>query len=191
MKWSTDNGQTWNDFLPDTGSQVVLTVTLDNDFSDYLNSYDWAEIRRRVQKDDSISPASYITSRVHSYEDQKDIRRAFIEGISALEIALKSHVDDRDKNGDFSEHINQFRDKNRIPTQFVIMALHKGTISKKDIKSVIKAIKIRNKIIHENYEPRFDEIQYLYTLCRVLPKILPGPSKWKFPSIHHGNQLLP
>jgi hypothetical protein len=57
-----------------------------------------------------------------------------------------------------------------------------------DVELAIKAIDIRNNIVHEGYNPPEDAEKYLKALLRTAAALLPNP-RVKFPSDTRANKL--
>jgi hypothetical protein len=77
-----------------------------------------------------------------------------------------------------------------LQTQITMVALSVGEASTQDIEHTIKAIKMRNDVIHEGWDPTENAKDELAGLLRTVSTLLPGP-RFRFPQLHSGNTLAP
>jgi hypothetical protein len=71
-----------------------------------------------------------------------------------------------------------------------MVALSVGKASTEDVEHSIKAIKMRNDVIHEGWDPTEKAKDELDGLLRTVSALLPGP-RFRFPSTHSGNTVAP
>jgi hypothetical protein len=62
-----------------------------------------------------------------------------------------------------------------LPAQLIVVAAVVGGISDEDLTLAMKAIGIRNDVIHDGWNPQEDQISELLGLLRVAGKLLQGP----------------
>ena len=75
-----------------------------------------------------------------------------------------------------------------LKAKMVAVASLAGVASDEDVKSAVRAIELRNELVHEGKSITEAEKPLLYALIRVTSGLLSeGP--FKFPSIFQGNQL--
>lgn len=190
-EWSLDNGKTWQPFVPnDPVGSVHITIELSKKrFMDYISKEDWQCLTSYYEKGYSPPPSANILLRTHELLDQGNLRQAFIEGITALEVALSEFMRDRLNGRDaLQKSLGNFFDlrlQSQLTSVAVALALDLG-----DIESAIEAITIRNKIVHEGYDPPSSFKDKLQGLMNVTARLISGPNI-KFPTINPGNAIRP
>lgn len=188
MKWSLDDGKTWNPFLPDA-PVVTLMATVRQNFGEYLTEEDWQELEGVVREGYEPTLAALLLGRAHQLSDQGNLRYGFVEGVSALEAALDEFVRQRLRGADSLLESMQAFWTLPLPAQLTTV----GTtlrISLQDIEDTIKAIDIRNKVIHEGFNPPGDTKIKLSRLLKTAAALLSGP-RFKFPFANSGNAIMP
>jgi hypothetical protein len=187
LKWSPD-GQIWEDFLPDE-AVTKITARLQRHFPGYLTEEGWQELREVAREGYEPSLGAVILSRTHQLLDQGNMRHAVIEGVIALEVALSELI--RRKLGaaeSLIERMSAFWNL-PLPSQLVSIAAPLGTVSSQDIEDTVRAIEMRNKVIHQGWNPPDDAAVALSGLLRTVAALLSGP-RFRFPSGHFGNSLM-
>jgi hypothetical protein len=189
MKYSLDNGKTWKEFLPDEERHVIhLESTISEDYSDYISKTDWNLIKALYKSDFKPSTASIFLTQSIATFDKGDLKKAFIEAVTTLEIAIEQTIN---KNTNITNSIlKSIQSFNSIPrtTQFSIIALL-NNIDSKEIENSLQAIEIRNKIVHDGYNPKKGEHNYFKSLILSISKIIKEPVI-KFPSKNRGNAIM-
>lgn len=186
-QWSLDDGETWTDFVPDH-PMVTLTTVVQfglQPYRVYLSKEDYQEIPRNVGEDPS--PAARRLSRSHESLDQGDLRNALLEGATAAELAVSEFI--RRK---FPKDYSILGSFSNVPlrVQLAVLAAAAGRSSAEDIEHSEKAIDMRNKVVHEGWNPTDDAEIEVSGLHRTVAVLLSGPD-FRFPSIDGGNTLAP
>jgi hypothetical protein len=106
---------------------------------------------------------------------------SFIEGISALELAIKEFIDLKtSKNNVVSQSMKKLSGIS-METRVVSVTTAMGSIPLGDIENTIRAIDIRNKIVHEGlYSLGTDSKRILMSLFKTISSLILGP-EFKFP----------
>ena len=189
MKWSTDDGKTWFAFQPDEKQSGPIVVTTRDDHSDFLvTKLEWNRLQEIMASNYQPSLAATILARTHEYLAQEQLRSAFIEGVSGLELALNEFI--KEKLRDSSTLMNSMSRFWQLPlkTQLVSVGSALGSISSEDLESTLSAIETRNNIVHEGYEPSENQKKQLLSLLKTVSMLLRGPGL-KFPPAYSGNRL--
>jgi len=188
LKWSLDGGKTWVPFVPNK-PVIMLTSTIRRSYSEYLTKEDWQELAKVSRKRYEPSPAAFILSLAHQFLDQGNLKHAFIEGVSALEIALNELI--RQKLNDADSLLDSMRAfwNLPLPAQVTAVATTLGKISLKDMEHTINAIDIRNKVIHEGWDPPDNTKVELSGLLNTAAVLLSGP-RFRFPTVNPGNTKM-
>jgi hypothetical protein len=150
MKWSMDNENTCYPFIPSRGTRASrrFRVSGEEFFEQFILKNDWQALSEFINSHYEPPVAAILLSRAHQFGDLGDLRSGFIEGISALELAIKKYIQSKISNSDtILQSIYQFWD---MPIKSKVIAITSGigTIRISDIESTIKATDIRNKIAH-------------------------------------------
>ena len=189
LKYSLDNGTTWNKFEPDK-SIVRIRVTLNEDFAGYLTEKDRKEVAKVVQKGYEPTLAGQILCRAQQFADQDNLKYAFTEGVLALELAISEFVK---KNlqvvPSLLGEISSFW-KLPLRAQLVSVAAISERIPTEHIEKAIEAIKIRNELVHEGSVPPSNAIDKLYGLLNATAALISGP-KFRLLSANPGNVNQP
>lgn len=187
LHWSNDGGSTWNRFKP--GELSVHISAGGRNFEEYVTAKDWNEIKTGFSSTRIASLASIILLGAHEFEDQEQYRQAFIEGTTALEIAINEYIRKRTTVNPIIDSVQPFFSL-PIHTQLSTLAVGCNLINNDDVNYAIAAIRIRNEIVHEGKHPSDDNVKLLPPLFRVVAAFLEDGT-YKFPSINGGNVQYP
>lgn len=191
LKWSLDEGETRAHFEPDKRiAYLGVTLHIDKDFREYLTKDDWQELREASQQRYEPSLSAKLLARSHQFLNQDNLKHAFIEGVSALEIALGEFIRQKlDNNKSLAEDMQSFWQL-PLKAQMVTILSVLGTVQLGNVEVTADAIEIRNKVVHEGLEPDEEAKHALSGLLRTAAALLPGP-RFRFPSINPGNAMRP
>jgi len=193
MKWSNDEGMTWNDFKP---TQLVMISkaymgSKQNYIKDYLTKKDWEKLNLEVNAEFQYSLSKELCVKAWQHFDQKDIKHAIIEGVTALEVCISEIINQGlvrlnttiDKIEDFKH--------SRLATKLTIVCSLKPIVTETELSHSIEIYNIRNKLVHEGEEPpEWGKIQPKFkSLLNTISK-LTMDKKFKFPSANPGNACL-
>ena len=186
LSWSLDNGQTWQELLPEKPVSTFRVAVGARDRN--ISFQDWQELQRAVEEGYHPSVAAQITSDAHSLLDGGDLKHALIEGVTALEVAIKQFIDRKTKAGNVpGEELKAFWDLPR-KTQLAALAVNMAGLDPNDLALALQAIEMRNDVVHEGYVPPPDTQGMVAALLRVTSTFLQGPP-FKFPSIRQAKHL--
>jgi hypothetical protein len=188
LKWSLDGGEHWAPFCPDK-PVVQLRGRMRRTYPGYLTEEDWQELAQTAQQEYEPSTAAYILARTHQLLDQDNLKHALIEGVSALELALSEFIRRKLHDSDLLvESIKAFWNS-PLHSRVVSLAPILDTLSLQDIEHTVKAIKMRNEVVHEGWSPTDDAKVELSGLLHTVAALLTGP-RFKFPSAKPGNAIM-
>jgi hypothetical protein len=190
MQYSLDNGKTWKTFLPDEERHVVhLESNISDDYSDYISQNDWYDIKALYKSDFKATIASVFLTQANSTYDNGDLKKAFIETVTALEIAIEQVINKNPKiTNSILKSIQSFKSIPRN-SQFSLIAMLCENIYSNEIENSLKAIDIRNSIVHNGYNPKATDSKYLKSLLFSISKIIKEPVT-KLPSVNRGNAIM-
>ena len=132
--------------------------------------------------------ATFILTRSHQLLDQKNIKHALIEGVSALEIAINNFIREKLDREDYNRGIMQKFDELPLPTKITTISTFNEEINHDDLNHTINAIDMRNKVVHEGREPIEETEVDLSRLIKIVGQLLSGP-RFRFPSANPGNLI--
>lgn len=188
IEWSDVEGKTWNAFEPDNKHATIsVEMSSPKSFPKLITKQDWKKLEEYLKEDHKESLAAITLARTHQYIVQRDIRHAFFEGVTSLELSIEEFMRYRIKNNKlFNDNIKGFW---ALPIRTKIISIATVLdLSTTDIENTVTAISWRNKIIHDGWAPEFYEAKkYLESLLRVTSKLLTGPP-FKFPN--YGGQVI-
>lgn len=187
LKWSLDDRRTWKDFVPD--QRVVRITATISSFRGYLTEKDWNELEKTVHEGYEPTLAAIILSRTHQFLDQGNLKHALIEGVTALELVINEFISLRLHGADtLSGSMKAFWEM-PLRAQAVSVATILGNIPAQDIEYVIKAIDMRNKVVHEGWDPPEDAKVQLRGLLNTVAAMLSGP-RFRFLTANPGNAIM-
>lgn len=190
LHWSNNKGKSWNRFIP-TQQGFTFRIIVGRDFTHYLTKEDWKNIKLTFDPDKDFSLAAATLSKAHEFWGNGHLRQAFIEGVSALELALGDIF--RKKQKDYqalSAHAQSFF-KLPNPVKLTILGSLMEIVSEKILEAAVGAIKIRNDIVHKGYTPSDQKSREFLDGLFATVAVLLETGEFKFPFLISGNQQLP
>jgi len=194
LRWSFDEGKSWSSFVPNerksTSHQTISLASDDAFRQEFLTHEDWLEISKVVNENYEPSPAAFVLTRAYQLLDQGHLREAFIEGVTALEVALDDYIrQHRGSSKTVTGHIEQFQGL-PLPVRVAAVAVISGSISESDVEDTATAYKVRNLVVHEGKRPSDGDESKLVVLLKTAGALIPGP-KFRFLTVHMQNSLDP
>ena len=192
LKWSLDGGRTWRPFIPNEIKIGPITLTILEDFTSYLTEKDWKELEKVFNGGYEPSLACLLISRAHALLNQGNLKYAFIEGVSALEIALSEFIKRNAPQlpDPLVNYLKLHFRKMPIKARLMIVATASGKIPTEDLEKAIKAIDIRHDIVHKGRDPPADSKEMVRALLNAAAALVTGP-KFRFLSANPGNAIKP
>lgn len=186
LQWCLKEDEEWENFLPtDKGETIAATL---GDFSEYLSKEDWDKIRTTADLNNDTSLASKILGRANELLDNEQLRQAFVEATTAAELAVYRHIKLKSNIIGIDEtHLKQFFELPLIK-QLAITTIISEVTSGELIKKALKAIEIRNKIVHEGFHPDATDTEALKSLFCIVAALL--NIRHKFPGLNSGSNKL-
>lgn len=190
LHWSLDEGRTWTAFVPDDRTVYVrVTMPAMRDFGEYLTSDDWQELEAVNQQVHEVSLAASLLSKAHERLDQGDLKHALVEGVSALQVALREFVRRRScMDRHLAKEMQAFWE---LPLRAQLIAIV-ATLDETrcdDLRLAVRAIEMRNKVVHDGCTPPGDAGRQITGLLQTISVLLPG-RRFKFPRVNSGNKLM-
>lgn len=190
ISWS-DSGASWRNFRP-TESEATFESSMlpGRGYSEYLTEEDWRRLQKSFTPSQQVSLALRLSGRAHELYDSGHIRESFVQGVTALELAMNDQMQRGSKgNEQISKSLSQFLTL-PLPTQVSVLATVTGISKTIRLDGVLQAIDIRNKIVHEGYSPSEGNKHLLFTLLQGVAAFL-GLDEHKTPVLEPTNALSP
>jgi hypothetical protein len=193
VRWSVDGGKSWSTFIPNEriafGAKWNIVIPRDETFKrELLTRDDWFALADEVNSDYYPALAPLLISRAYQLCDEGHLRQSFIEGVTALEVALDEHIKQkRAAYAAIAGYVMQFQAL-PLPAKVATVATLSGTVSSNDVEATIAAYKIRNDIVHDGMNPSEDDESKLLALLRTAASLIGGP-KFRFLKFHTQNAL--
>ena len=191
MKWSLDEGKTWADFIADVElGMISVTMASDRSFREFISKEDWKEVAQQIREGYKPSGAAFILAKAYQLLDEGNLKYALIEGVSALELALGEFIRQKLRNDKYL--VDEIKAFWNLPSrsQLAAMAVGRDRISLEQVKGSLEAVEMRNKVIHEGWNPPDDAKAKLSTLLETVAEFLAGP-RFRFPPGNSGNATKP
>ena len=188
LRWSLDGGATWSDFVPETPT-VYLTSTVRQTFDEYMTKDDWDDLAEILNSGYEPSQGCLLLMQAHRSKDQGDTVYAFVEGVTALEVAIAEAVRRNVTSKALTHSIQSFWTL-KLPAQLALIASIAADVTHDDIEHAATAVGIRNKIVHDGKKPSANADKHLAGLFRTVAALLSGPTCC-FPSANPGNLVQP
>jgi len=190
MEYSLDNGNSWNDFVPDRPVMRGISF-LAGSFPYYLSEKDWLQIKKTANEKYDPSIAEITLNQACHYLDQGHLKHAIIEGITALELSIEEFFQKKlQNNNSLIAKLGEFKQLH-LPTKMTMLATSLNVPNDK-IETVSEIIKIRNNIAHRGIgtESNLEVRRKLITMLNVVSTIIYG-IEYRFPRANHGNSIRP
>lgn len=175
LEYKLGGQEKWKDFLPTRPSETATftTTTSEEEWSKFLTQQDWKEIQELVYSETQPSSMSEVyLIKTHKLTDQEKFRRAFISGVTALELACDNLIEEQLEGLNFKNNVkNKFEQGLSLKDQMTILA-NKKDINGPEIAKAREAVKIRNDIIHEGKSPPKNPEDQLRALIVVVSKLM-------------------
>lgn len=178
LQWTLDKGATWRDFLPDeykvsVGTFLRLSLTK-RDKPATVRAI-WNEIEQAVN--DSYEPPLPLQVLAGAYQlrEQDKLKHALIDAVTALEIALDDYIRNNAQGTEKIEKLaNNFSEGSSIPAKALAVLRLTGKVTINELDMVLKAVTVRNDIVHKGAELPENASKLLDALLRATDTILPG-----------------
>lgn len=188
LRWWDDGKQCWYRFLPtNSGASVAIQPLPGRGFEEYLTEADW----RRLQSTrcfDNISTELQLLGNAARSLDSGDYRQAFVEVISALELAISNRLSSQNKS--IKSAIQSFRDRETRSAHVAVILLVLGA-PENETETALRAVKLRNDVVHEGYQPTESDAQMIRGVIQTIRRIS-GTEEIKTPVLDLSfNKLFP
>ena len=191
LLWSED-GEQWDRFAPtELQAMVYVSKLPGRGYEEYLTKADWECLSNSFNPYESPSLAAVILGRAHEFYDSGELRQSFVEGVTALEVALSEYVSKKlvHHPQTLVAASNILNDsKTGVQEKFTWVSAISGLISDEAFAKTIEAIKTRNDIIHKGFMPNVSAGKALRVLFETV-KVFLCLDEYKFPVLTNSNML--
>lgn len=156
-------------------------------YGEYLSKEDWENIKSTSDLNAGPHLATIILGRANELLDAGHLRQAFVEAGSAAELAVNKYLLSKGEAlGVSGASIAQFFDL-PLSKQIAITVTIARLSPKEVLSEALRAIDIRNKIVHEGKQPSDKDAGCLVSLMQVVATLL--ETEHKFPVLTSSNRL--
>ena len=190
-RYSIDNEETWDDFVPDMIREARLFIETQSDFSSYISKKDWNALDNIDLSEFKSTLAVKLLQAAHQLKDEENYKQAIIEAHISLEVAISDFFKNRLS---LSKHIRKSMEtfgQLKTKPQLATISSLIGGLSEKDIENAVSVVEIRNKIVHDGFSPKndFDTRKKLESMFTIIAKLI-SDKPIRFPSASTSNKLL-
>lgn len=186
LKWWHEEKQGWFWVLPTRcGINITVQTPPDNYFNQYLTEADWRRLQAgRCLVD--VSTELQLLANAGKSLDSGDYRQSFVEVLSALELTISRRL--ASQNEKIKAATDSFLDGETRSAHIAVVMLMIGA-PEQDIETALKAVNIRNRVVHEGYQPTESDGRILREVMQAIRKI--GKlDELKSPSLDFGYNTL-
>jgi hypothetical protein len=187
MKWSLNESGPWRSFIPDQRLQIATAIAPDpRQFAEFLTESDWSNIPEFINNQYEPTTAARLLMQTHEYVEKGDVKNALIEGVASLELAIAQLVRTKLKSPSLDSSVNSFLDSS---TRAQLVGIAAGLAGlEENLDHAIEAINLRNKVVHEGWNPSDTALTEVKGLIKTVSTLL--GSKFKFPKEYSGNIIM-
>jgi hypothetical protein len=191
LSWSENNGKSWKRFKPTDLSQTIKVEGLPGrGFAEYITKKDWNRIKKSFDPYQDTPIALTVLGRAHELSDTGNIRESFIQGVTALELAIDTYTKKIFSNNHETEKLLNHFESMPLKLKTLIIAKMVQSLPDDIIDKALSAIDIRNAIVHEGKHPDYQEKKNFSALLECTA-IFIGLDEFKVPILFPGNHLSP
>jgi hypothetical protein len=187
LLWWNEKTQDWRRFLPtNSGAMITPERPPGRGYAEYLTEEDWRRFQRTRCLADVSTEVQLLGNATRAL-DFGEYRQAFIEVMSALELVVARRLT---STSDLTKRaIQSFLDRETQSAQVAVVLLATGAHSV-EIEQALHALKVRNRVAHEGYQPTPAEAAELRTVVKTIQR-LAGLEEIKSPVLTATNSLSP
>lgn len=189
LEWSI-NDINWDPFIPNEHQLTfhVGSIGGGRQYLELIAEKDWAVLQEAATARYDPSEASLLLARAHELFDRGSHRHAFIEAVTALEVAIGELIA-RNLGATPPKEVEDFSSQ-LVKRQLVAVSATSGLLDASDLDAALKAITIRNEIAHDGKMYGAEKRNEFMGLLEVVSKIVGGVAL-KLPSPDGGNLAMP
>lgn len=179
MRWKLIEDANFKEFIPNErkNEPIVVKVRAYNS-NDWLTKEDWVSIEKLMSNGYEPTFACKLLSRAHEFAKQRNWNSAFVEGVTALEVAVDEwfnrSIGDDKVIKDSMKMFWELPLRTRVTN--VILGYKENELNVFELlKGTYKAIEIRNKIVHDGYSSIKTDYSFLRPMFSIIKLLLENP----------------
>jgi hypothetical protein len=162
-----------------------VSVSSPEKLAEYLTEEDWRTIQSSFDPKAEQPLASRQFVRAQELMDGGHLAEAVIQAVTGIELAIEYFARSR---GVDTVAAQQFFD---LPIKVQLAILAAGLVAPTTLDKAVRAIELRNGIVHEGIRPERDPTESLVGELTKCGQALLGTSRFKTPELNLGNRLSP
>lgn len=191
LKWRENVDAEWLPFLPDECRTTVISRLLgSDDYTEFLTQEDWRQIQVALNELPSPPLALRIAGRAHELSSLGFESEAYIQAVTALELALEWFLDVRAQEyGQAAVATLRSFATQGLSYQLTVVAAASGKIDSATLDAAVRGITTRNDIVHQAKLTTGLDVGDLRAIRKCVQFLLDLP-KLKSPHYSGGNEVL-
>lgn len=192
LQWREKADQPWRKFRPTRHSHMIAVEALPGRADkEYLTEKDWRRIQQTFSPTQSVPLALRLIGRAHELRDAGHEHEAFVQAATAAEVAVEHFITTRTKNlsEDTGSSVRQLL-KLPLKSQVSVLATSTASIPEAVLNGALRAIDVRNAIVHEGVKPNDPGRETFLALLDCVEALL-ELEELKTPVLYAGNGLSP
>ena len=189
LHWREGQDLSWRKFRPtDLSSGMVVQPLPGRACGEYLTESDWRYIQQTFNPNATVPLALRLIGRAHELRDAEHVNEAFVQAVSGVEIAIEHFLATRAQGQ--AEGVVFFQRFADLPlkTRLSVLATAAALVPQSTLEDALKAIDLRNEIVHEGKQPNDPNRQKFLSLVECAKALL-GLDELKTPVLYPGNRL--
>lgn len=193
LHWRERESEEWRKFQP-TDLKLMLSSTMimpGRAYAEYLTQEDWRQIQSSFKPTAGLPLALRVIGRAHQLHDSGHVNESFIQAVTGLELSIEHFLNTRGVGlpKDAVTYANQLLTL-PLRVQLSILATATSQIPQTTLDSALKAIELRNDIVHEGKTGE-DKGRRMFLAIAECARVFLGLSDLKTPVLNSGNSVSP
>jgi len=186
LKWRSEDGRMCRFMPTNLGEEFELQPAPGREYGEYLTEKDWRRLQAAGFEADATIELELLGNATRLL-DLSENRHAFVEVVTALEIAIANRV--RSDNKAIQLAMQSFTNGPPLKTQAAVL-MKLLQFSSDEIIDVLAIVKMRNAIVHEGKAVSPDDTATLRRAMTSVAKLV-GLDELKMPVLSSGNAMSP
>jgi hypothetical protein len=184
LRWRESSDQDWKKFRPTRKSVTIVAKRLPGrGCGEYLTETDWRAIQATFKCDNTQPLALRLIARAHELREAGHVSEALVQAVTGVELGIEYFLRARGNGAALS---GQFFDL-PLKTQLSVLATAAELVPAGTLENAVKAIDLRNEIVHHGKQPSDSDRQLLLSLVECGRALL-GLKELKTPVLYAGNE---
>lgn len=190
LHWRQSVDEPWHRFQPNESMQVAVGEFLPGrGYAEYLTEADWRHIQATFDPGQELTISLKLVARAHGLRDRGHLEEAFVQATTALELAVEHFVESRCGSPSAEPSLSGPFLSLPLKTKLFVLGNAMRTIPSVTLDNALKAIDMRNRVVHEGEKVR-DPDWILFLALIECVRVFAGVSELKTPVLCSSNALL-